>query len=176
MGAVSSNEVQTLTGLLEYRAQQTPGATAFIFNHQTVSYRQLWEKTNQAASYFRGQGVKAGDRVILMFPNGGEFFYSFYGAQLIRAIPVPIAPAAGIERVIAIALLAGAKHVFVSSLTPDWLIEKHRERTEHSGLSVHKVNFEARQLWGDFQNRCLRMTLPSSSSHQAVQAPPKVCP
>jgi len=138
---MSLMELKTLTSLLKYRAEQSAGETAFLFNQVAVSYDQLWQKTRLAAGQFHAAGIKPGDRVILMFPNGGEFFYAFYGVQVLRAIPVPIAPAAGIERVISIAQLAGAKHVIVSSLTPDALIEKHRAKTEQAGLQVHKVNF-----------------------------------
>lgn len=49
------------------------------------------------AAGFLQQGVRGGDRVLLVLPNGPDFVGAFFGAQLLGAIPVP-APWAGAQR------------------------------------------------------------------------------
>jgi hypothetical protein len=42
-------------------------------------------------------GVRPGDKVCLIYPTCAEFFYTFFGALRIGAVPVPLYPTLGVE-------------------------------------------------------------------------------
>ena len=132
-------EFFTLIELLEYRARHNPHQTAFIFDQKRVTYQQLWDRINVSAEHLVKQGVEAQDRVVMVFPNGEEFFYTFYAVQRLRAIPVPIVPASGPERILSIVHLSHAKWVVVPSNTPDELINDFKPQAEQSNIQLVKA-------------------------------------
>src|SRR5262249_6256474 len=68
--------------------KQSPGADeSLLFN-----YRELYELTCRAASCFRRNRIRAGDRVFLFLSTGPTFLAAFYACQMLGAIAVPVAP------------------------------------------------------------------------------------
>jgi benzoate-CoA ligase family protein len=57
-----------------------------------VSYRELLERTNRAGNFFRGLGVRRGERVALLLMDTPDFFYCYFGAIKIGAVAVPVNP------------------------------------------------------------------------------------
>ena len=58
---------------------------------QRVSYSQLFESVNRLGSALRAaMDVRIEERVLLLLPDIPEFFYSFFGAMKIGAVPVPV--------------------------------------------------------------------------------------
>ena len=68
-------------------------------SEQTLTYCQLSQRAVEAAVELERGGVGAGDRVALMLPTGADFFTSFLGILLARAIPVPIYPPFRADRI-----------------------------------------------------------------------------
>src|SRR5512144_1146549 len=101
--------------MLERRVQATPGAQAFLWEREGHSYQDLWDRAARLASHLRALGVEPGDRVVLVLPNGPEFFYGFYAALLCGGIAVPVFPGFGAERVLARARHCAARVVVVPS-------------------------------------------------------------
>jgi long-chain acyl-CoA synthetase len=66
-----------------HHAFATPGKPAFIMagSGETVSYRQLEERSNQGAHLFRSLGLKRGDSIALMMDNNARFFEICFAAQ-----------------------------------------------------------------------------------------------
>ena len=64
-------------------AQKTPNKPAVIMaaSGETLTYRQLDERSNQVAGLLRGQGVQAGDHVAIFMENTPAFFEICWGAQ-----------------------------------------------------------------------------------------------
>ena len=64
-------------------AQTTPGKTAFAMlgSGERVSYRQLEERSNQAAQLFRALGLKRGGHVALLMENDRRFLEIAFGAD-----------------------------------------------------------------------------------------------
>src|ERR1051326_2225456 len=57
---------------------------------ERVTYAELAERVNRCGSALRDVlGVRRGDRVLLLLLDGPAFFYAFFGAIKIGAVPVP---------------------------------------------------------------------------------------
>jgi benzoate-CoA ligase len=55
-----------------------------------ISYAQLSENVNRGGNALRALGIRREDRVALLLQDCPEFFYSFFGAIKIGAVPVPL--------------------------------------------------------------------------------------
>ena len=87
--------------------------------HQT--YRQMYERSKLVAAALEAEGVRKGDRVVLVLPTGFEFVLAFFAVQRVGAVPCPSYPPAaleksevGIERIAHIAQHAGAEVVLAN--------------------------------------------------------------
>lgn len=77
-----------------------PSETAKIYPHkpaivmgdsgEIVTYRELDERSNQAAQFFRQLGLGAGDHIALMMENRREFLEICWGAQRAGLVYTPI--------------------------------------------------------------------------------------
>ena len=87
----------TLTELMRRRAEISPTAAYFHLYGEQVTYGRLWTQSARYAAGLAAQGVRAGDKVCLIYPTCAEFFYTFFGALWIGAVPVPLYPTLGVE-------------------------------------------------------------------------------
>src|SRR5262249_8050322 len=63
---------------------------AFECGDDRVTYRQLFERVNQAGNAFRKLGVRDEERVALLLLDTPDFAYCFFGAIKIGAVVVPM--------------------------------------------------------------------------------------
>lgn len=129
-------DVATLVDMLAFRAQHTPTKEAFIFDGDSVSHERLWDEVNRVASFLMSQGINPGDRVMIIFPNGTEFFPAFYGIQRAGGVSVPIFPGSGMRRALAIFTACEAKAVIVPSDTPQEMVDTYRQGVEAFGAKL----------------------------------------
>ena len=87
----------TLTDLLGRRAAADPDKTYFHLYDDTITYGRLWRESARYAAGLRRFGVGRGDKVCLIYPTCAEFFYTFFGALRLGAIPVPLYPTLGVD-------------------------------------------------------------------------------
>src|SRR5262245_29139317 len=87
----------TLTDVIARRAALTPDGQYFHLYGETVTYGRLWAQSGRYAAGLAGAGVGPGDRVALIYPTCAEFFYTFFGALRLGAVPVPLYPTLGVE-------------------------------------------------------------------------------
>ncbi len=87
----------TLTELMRRRADVSPEAPYFHLYGETVTYGRLWAQSARYAANLAAHGVRAGDKVCLIYPTCAEFFFTFFGALRIGAIPVPLYPTLGVD-------------------------------------------------------------------------------
>jgi acyl-CoA synthetase (AMP-forming)/AMP-acid ligase II len=87
----------TLTEMMRRRATRSPEQQYFQLFGETVTYARLWEQSARYAAGLARAGVEAGDKVCLVYPTCAEFFYTFFGALRIGAVPVPLYPTLGVE-------------------------------------------------------------------------------
>lgn len=82
----------TLSGLLAYWAEQTPGADAAIEAGRRLSYAQLAADVTAKARALIEAGVGHGDRVAMLAPPGVEFWIHFLAVAEIGAIWIGLNP------------------------------------------------------------------------------------
>jgi acyl-CoA synthetase (AMP-forming)/AMP-acid ligase II len=111
--------ITTLIEMLEYQATEAANRIAFAFGKQTCTYQQMWEWVNRFAGFLLSLGVDRGDRIIVVLPNGGEFFSAFYGVQRAGAIAVPVFPGLGPAHILSMARLCQARAIVIPSTTPE---------------------------------------------------------
>jgi acyl-CoA synthetase (AMP-forming)/AMP-acid ligase II len=87
----------TLTELMGSRAAREPDTLYFHLFDEGVTYGRLWRESARYAAGLRRAGIDCGDKVCLIYPTCAEFFYTFFGALRLGAIPVPLYPTLGIE-------------------------------------------------------------------------------
>lgn len=69
-------------------ARRYPDRCALKDGAQSVSYEQLLERAAAFCGYVRASGLKAGDRVALVLPNGADFIAACYGTWMAGGISV----------------------------------------------------------------------------------------
>jgi acyl-CoA synthetase (AMP-forming)/AMP-acid ligase II len=88
---------ETLTDLMRRRAAASPAAPYFRLYGETVTYGHLWAQSARYAASLARAGVRPDDKVALIYPTCAEFFYTFFGALRLGAVPVPLYPTLGVE-------------------------------------------------------------------------------
>lgn len=82
----------SLTHFLREAQVSFPHQTAIRFLGKTLSYQQLYLKTQCFAGVLKQMGVKKGDRVALMLPNCPQAVFCYYGILQIGAVVVQTNP------------------------------------------------------------------------------------
>jgi len=97
-----------LHSFLESAANWLPNRAATIFRGQKLTYKQLNERVNQFAHALIGQGVKPGDRVMVVLPNSPEMIVAYFAILKAGAIVVLPTPDAKTDSILSEALQADA--------------------------------------------------------------------
>ncbi len=63
---------------------------AYYCGDETITYRELQRRVNQAGNMLRNHGIEIEDRVILLMKDRPQFIETYIGAMKIGAVPVPI--------------------------------------------------------------------------------------
>jgi len=87
----------TLTEMMRRRAAASTDEPYFRLYGETVTYGRLWEQSARYAASLARAGTQPGDKVALIYPTSAEFFYTFFGALRLGAIPVPLYPTLGVD-------------------------------------------------------------------------------
>jgi len=113
----------TLVAMLEGRGRSDADRVAFTFETGAaaeeggwaVTFGELHRRLTDFAAGLLHRGLERGERVVIALPNGPEFFVAFYGVQRAGGVAVPIFPASGAERILALAGLCGARSAVLPS-------------------------------------------------------------
>ncbi len=133
-------DIATLIDMMQFRGEQTPNKNAFIFEDEPVSHGTLWEQINRTAAFLMSEGIGEGDRVIIVIPNGKEFFPAFYGVQRAGGVSVPLFPGSGIRRILSILNSTEAKAIIVPTDTPSDVLATYREGIAMFGCKLFTVD------------------------------------
>lgn len=77
---------------LEANAIRYPDKPATVFFDQVLTYAQLRDAALRMAAWLHRQGVRAGDRVILLMQNCPQHVIAYYGILRANAVVVPVNP------------------------------------------------------------------------------------
>jgi len=83
----------TIDSSLRSSAARVPDREALVFADRTYTYRELDEHVGRVAGVLLDRGVGKGDRLALLAKNSDRFVITFYAAQRLGAIFVPVNPA-----------------------------------------------------------------------------------
>jgi len=82
--------METLRDMFKENAERYEDHPCIKFHEQTISYRQLDERSNQVSNFLMENGVKKGDIVSIMVGNSPEYLYLVIGAAKTGAIAGPV--------------------------------------------------------------------------------------
>ena len=72
-------------------AEGRGGKVAIECGDERVTYAELAERVNRCGNALRDVcGIRPGERIVLLLLDGPAFFYAFFGAIKIGAVPVPV--------------------------------------------------------------------------------------
>ncbi|GLY10165.1 long-chain-fatty-acid--CoA ligase [Pseudobacillus badius] len=85
-------EEQPVQSYLTKTAQQYPNKTAIHFMGKELTFQEVYESSLKVGNYLRKLGVKKGDRVAIMLPNGPQAVISYFGVLYAGAVVVQTNP------------------------------------------------------------------------------------
>ncbi|MBL8913688.1 MAG: fatty acyl-AMP ligase [Archangium sp.] len=111
----------TLVAALDAHQGQTKYGYTFLDREQDgnfYSFEKLREEAMRRAAHLRSYGLKKGDRVAMVIPEGEDFVPTFFGAVWAGIVPVPLYPPLSLGKLDAyvdtlIAILSKAKPTYV---------------------------------------------------------------
>ena len=77
---------------LAVSALRYPDKTALVFFDQVLTYRQLFDQAERLAAHLHAQGVRDGDRVILLMQNCPQWVVAHFAILRANAVVVPVNP------------------------------------------------------------------------------------
>lgn len=83
-------QAQTIPEVLRAHARTIPGATAFTFGDETISFAALDQGANRAANGLAALGIGKGDRIAYLGKNHPLYFEVLLGAAKIGAVMTPV--------------------------------------------------------------------------------------
>ena len=76
---------------IQHWARETPNSAALVFEGQTVSFQEFWEKTQSVICRLASDwGVRAGDRVAYLGINHPDMLYLVFACSHLGAIFTPL--------------------------------------------------------------------------------------
>jgi acyl-CoA synthetase (AMP-forming)/AMP-acid ligase II len=88
----NASEAPTLWDLVARRAGADPDGIYLTLFGDTLTCGRLFAESLRYAGALAGLGLGHGDKVVLVLPTCQEFFFAFFGAVAIGAVPVPLYP------------------------------------------------------------------------------------
>ena len=84
--------MDNLAGLLTDAAQAHAERPALLVGDTHITHGELGEAAARWSGFYRERGVRPGDRVAIVLPNGLDYIGALYGALSAGAIAVPLNP------------------------------------------------------------------------------------
>jgi acyl-CoA synthetase (AMP-forming)/AMP-acid ligase II len=82
---------RSLVAMLETTVANDPTAEALVeLDGERVTYQEYWDRSARVAGGLREAGVRKGDRVAILLPNGNDWAYAFFGILMTGAVVVPV--------------------------------------------------------------------------------------
>ncbi|HEY8704671.1 MAG TPA: AMP-binding protein [Gaiellaceae bacterium] len=86
-----TNLHESILEMLRESVERDPAAEALKeVDGESVTYRELWDRSARVAGGLRGEGIKPGDRVAIRLGNSIDWVVAFVGGLMAGAIVVPV--------------------------------------------------------------------------------------
>jgi long-chain acyl-CoA synthetase len=82
-----------LMQLLYAQAQARPGEAALVYRDERIGFADLVERIERLAGGLAGRGLRPGDAVALVLPDGPWFVIGFHAIAALGGVVVPVNPA-----------------------------------------------------------------------------------
>lgn len=95
-------DAKTLVDALEWLPRRPGRGLRFVGAdglERFYTYEEVWQEALRRAGHLAAHGLRPGDRLALVVPEGHEFVLAFLGALVAGIVPVPIYPSATFKRV-----------------------------------------------------------------------------
>jgi long-chain acyl-CoA synthetase len=89
--------------VLQDAAKRFAPSPAILDRQQSFSCQELYETAEKVAAELSAAGIRAGDKIALLFPNNAAYVVAFFAVLRARAIVVPVSPALSAEEVESVA-------------------------------------------------------------------------
>ncbi len=99
--SMKQNRATTLLDVLDNAQTKDDKGYTFVDDRlkpKTLSFAEIAHEATRRSHYFRSLGLKRGDRLALIVPEGRDFVLAFYGAIRAGIIPVPMYPPLALGR------------------------------------------------------------------------------
>lgn len=103
---------------------------------ETIDYNGFWKKIEGFAGFLHSEGLKKGDRVVILSENCAEWIYAHFAAQTLGVIVVPIYPTLPKDQAEYIAKDSGAVLAFAGSA------DHAAKLVDVPGLKVHELRVD----------------------------------
>lgn len=134
-----------LVAMLAATAARAGGKTAFVDARSDITWSALAQDVEALAGRLAARGVRAGDRVALLFGNGIPFVVALWGAWRAGAIVVPLNSRLLVSELVG--LVQDAEPVLL--LAGATLAAEARELASSTGLPLELEDGEGRLLAGE---------------------------
>jgi amino acid adenylation domain-containing protein len=156
-GAPEYDSNRSIVELFQRQEQLTPDNTALLFEHQSLSYRELDLYSSKLANYLLDQGVAAGDPVGVCMGRGLQMVAAMLAIFKAGAVYVPIAPDYPEQRI---------RHLLDDSKTK-LLITEAILRDNIQALTCACICLAVDQVWDEILASAADLT-PQISPEQAA--------
>ncbi|MDV8070277.1 non-ribosomal peptide synthase/polyketide synthase, partial [Rhodococcus sp. IEGM 1366] len=133
----------TLAGILTDAAAVNPDAQAISYAGETITYRELDERSSQVARVLIGRGVGAEDRVAIAIPRSADSVLALWAVAKAGAAFVPVDPTYPVDRITHMVSDSGATvgittEEFVSALPAgsNWITLEDAVMAAESGAPI----------------------------------------
>lgn len=130
--------IQELSDWFERSVDLYPNRIALLCNHESLTYLQLEEKSNQLAHYLSIKGVRPFDRVGILLERSIESYIALLAVAKLRAIYVPIEAEYPDERINYIVEDMAFQAVIISQNQ----LNERRELQIHASIIIDPYNDE----------------------------------
>ena len=83
-------EPRTLGDFLDAQAASRPDAEALVTPTARLTWSQLASRAHEVAGGMHAMGLRKGDHIGILMPNGEDWIALFYGAAILGAVTVPV--------------------------------------------------------------------------------------
>jgi amino acid adenylation domain-containing protein len=147
----------TIHELLDEMAVRVPDKTAIVADEGTVTYRALAERSRRLATWLRRSGVRRGDRIAIVLPNGIPAVIALLATSRLAAIFFIVNPAIK---------WYGLRHILEDAAPA--LIVTTRQRDDVDEIGAHGAALLLEDGWAEaLESEPVALPFPGISSDPA---------